>query len=220
MVPARRRSRHIGAARALGQIHLHGRGFGTDPIAAAHWLRVAATAGDTAAAYDLGFCLAHGIGTPRDDAEAARWFHIAIDAVPAARYWYGRMLAEGRGVAPDQPAARACYLRAAAEGNGDAAAAAGEMLVNGRGGPPDRPAAMLLFRAAAAQGNQAAQHALRVLASATPEPTDDPAHQTARASLPDSRSDWMRNSVASNAAVKPAMSPIVPAHRASVNNAL
>ena len=81
------------------------------------WLRVAAEAGDGVAAHDLAICLAHGIGTPRDDAEAVHWFRRAIDTVPVARYWYGRMLAEGRGVAADQAAARACYLQAAAEGN-------------------------------------------------------------------------------------------------------
>ncbi len=158
---------HTGAARALGQIYLRGGGFGTDPVSAAHWLRMAATAGDTEAAYELGICLAHGIGTPRDDAEAVRWFYRAIDAMPAARFWYARMLAEGLGIAQDLPAARAGYLRAATEGNGDAAVAAGEMLVNGRGGPTDRPAAMALFGNAAAQGHKGAQYALKVL-----EPTD------------------------------------------------
>jgi hypothetical protein len=164
---------HSGAARALGQIYLRGGGFGTDPVAAARWLRVAATAGDAAAAYDLGICLAHGIGTARDDAEALQWFLRAIDAMPAARYWYGRMLAEGRGIAADLPAARACLLRAAAEGNGDAAAVAGEMLVNGRGGPLDRKAAMDLFAGAAAKGHKGAQYALDVLRPADGTPPDD-----------------------------------------------
>ena len=132
-------------------------------MTAAHWLRVAATADDVVAAYELGICLAHGIGTKRDDTEALRWFHRAIEVMPAARYWYARMLDEGRGIAQDLPAARACYLRAAAGGNGDAAVAAGEMLVNGRGGSPDRPAAMRLFAGAAAQGHNGAQYALAVL---------------------------------------------------------
>jgi TPR repeat protein len=154
---------HIGAARALGQLSLRGGGFGTDPVTAAHWLRVAATAGDAVAAYELAICLAHGIGTARDDAEALQWFHYAIDAMPAARFWYGRMLAEGRGAATDLPAARACFLRASADGNGDATVAAAEMLVNGRGGPPDQPTAMRMFGHAAAQGHRGAQFALEVL---------------------------------------------------------
>ncbi len=156
---------HPGAARALGQLCLRGGGFGTDPVAAVRWLRVAAEAGDAVAAHDLAICLVHGIGTPCDDAEAVHWFRCAIDTMQAARYWYGRMLAEGRGVAADQTAARACYLQAAAEGNDDAAIAAGEMLVNGRGGPADRPAAMRLFNDAAARGHKGAQYALRVLAA-------------------------------------------------------
>lgn len=154
---------HIGAARALGQLCLHGGGFGSDPATAVHWLRVAATADDPVAAYELGICLANGIGTPHDDVEALQWFRHAIDALPAALYWYGRMLAEGRGCAPDQAAARTCYLRAAEGGNGDAAVAAGEMLVNGRGGKQDREAAMRLFTKAAAEGHQGARYALRVL---------------------------------------------------------
>jgi TPR repeat protein len=156
---------HIGAARALGQICLRGGGFGTDPVAAAHWLRVAATAGDAVAAYDLGLCHAQGIGVRRDDAEAVQWFRRAADTLPAARFWLGRMLAEGRGIAADQAAARDCYLRAAAEGNGDAAVAAGEMLVNGRGGPADRERGMQLFMDAAARGHAGAQYALDVLAA-------------------------------------------------------
>jgi hypothetical protein len=159
---------HTGAARALGQLCLRGGGFGSDPMAAAHWLRVAATAGDMLAAYELGICLSHGIGTGRDDTEAVAWFRRAIDAIPAARYWYARMLSEARGTVQDLTAARALYLQAAAEGIGDAAVAAGELLVNGRGGPPDRPAAMALFRDAAARGHRGAQYALTVL-----EPADD-----------------------------------------------
>ncbi len=161
---------HAGAARALGQLCLRGGGFGTDPVTAAHWLRVAATADDVVAAYELGICLAHGIGTRRDDAEALRWFHRAIEVMPAALYWFARMLDEGRGIAPNPAAARACYLRAAAKGNGDAAVAAGEMLVNGRGGPADRPTAMRLFAGAAAKGHKGAQYALSVL-----EPAGGPA---------------------------------------------
>jgi TPR repeat protein len=160
---------HVGSARALGQIYLHGVGFGTDPGTAVRWLRVAATADDLVAAYELGICLAHGIGTPRDDVEALQCFHRAVDAMPSARYWYARMLSEGRGTAQDLQAARTGYLLAAAEGNGDAAVAAGEMLVNGRGGPPDRPAAMALFTNWAEWGHKGAQYALKVL-----EPTGGP----------------------------------------------
>ena len=149
---------HVGSARALGQIYLHGVGFGTDPATAVYWLRRAAIADDLVAAYELAICLAHGIGTTRDDAEALQWFHRSVDALPSARYWYARMLSEGRGIAHDLEAARAGFLLAAAEGNGDAAVAAGEMLVNGRGGPADRPAAMALFTNLAKQGHKGAQY--------------------------------------------------------------
>ena len=94
------------------------------------------------------------VASPLPSAEARR---------KQARFWYGRMLAEGRGAATDLPAARACFLRASADGNGDATVAAAEMLVNGRGGPPDQPTAMRMFGHAAAQGHRGAQFALEVL---------------------------------------------------------
>jgi len=167
---------HVGSARALGQIYLHGVGFGTDPATAVHWLRVAANADDTLAAHELAICLAHGIGTTRDDTEALQWFHRAVDAMPSARYWYARMLSEGRGIAQNLQAARTGFLRAAADGNGDAAVAAGEMLVNGRGGPPDRAAAMALFTDWAERGHKGAQYAVRVL---VPEGGADISHRPA-----------------------------------------
>ena len=176
---------HIGAARALGQLSLRGGGFGIDPVTATHWLRVAATAGDMPAAYELGICLAHGIGTPCDETEALEWFHRAIDAMPAARFWCGRMLMEGRGGPVDLPAARACFLRAAADGNWDAVVVVAEMLVNGRGGPPDRPTAMRMFDRAAAQGHKGAQYALAVLQPAcAPPPSETPASDSAPSAAP------------------------------------
>jgi TPR repeat protein len=53
---------------------------------------------------------------------------------------HGRMLAEGRGVAPDLPGARAWFARAADADLPDAQVALAEMMVNGRGGGPASPA--------------------------------------------------------------------------------
>jgi uncharacterized protein len=89
-----------------------------------------------------------------------------------AEYWCGRMLAEGRGAAPDATAARACFLRAAEHDNADAEVAVGEMLVNGRGGPPDLPRAMAMFEHAAAAGHPAAVYALNVLQQREPASAD------------------------------------------------
>jgi len=127
------------------------------------WFERRAEAGDAAAACNLGICLAEGIGTQRDDAAALAMFRRAADSVPAAQYWCGRMLAEGRGVDPDPTAARAAFLHAAASHDADAEVAAGEMLINGRGGPPDPVQAMALFEHAAAAGHPGALYALKIL---------------------------------------------------------
>ena len=160
---------HIGAARALGQLCVRGGGFGTDPVAAAQWLRV----WRQARAIRWPPAMSWGSAWPMASARRAMmprhwgWFRRCdrYDAGGAllVRPHVCALSPKGWGTAQDLPAARAGFLRAAAEGIGDAAAAAGEMLVNGRGGPSDRPAAMALFHAAAAQGNRAAQYALGVL---------------------------------------------------------
>lgn len=133
------------------------------------WFLRQADAGDPAAAFNLGICLAEGVGTPRDDTRALTLFRLAADCMPAAQYWCGRMLAEGRGGAPDLPAARAWFLRAAGQRNADAEVAAGEMLINGRGGPPDPDMAMALFTRAAATGHPGALFALKVLRRSAPD---------------------------------------------------
>ena len=69
---------------------------------------------------------------------------------------YGRMLADGRGVAADSEAARVWITRAAAAGLREAQVALAEMMVNGRGGPRDTAAALDLFEKAAATGHSGA----------------------------------------------------------------
>ena len=127
-----------------------------------------AETGDLAATFNLGICLAEGIGTRKCDALALALFRRAAKSMPIAQYWYGRMLAEGRGSAPDLQAARTWFLKAAEQHNSDAEAAAGEMLFNGRGGPPDRRMAMALFMRAAAAGHPGALFALEVLRRSEP----------------------------------------------------
>ena len=77
---------------------------------------------------------------------------------------YGRMLAEGRGVAPDLEEARAWFARAAESGLPDAEVAVAEMMVNGRGGPRDQSTATALFEKAARKGHVGAMFALGALA--------------------------------------------------------
>jgi TPR repeat protein len=132
------------------------------------WFRDRATGGDPAAAFNLGICLAEGIGTPRDEVSALELLRHAAERLVVAQYWYGRLLAEGRGCLPDAVAAREYFLKAAEQHNADAEVAAGEMLINGRGGPPDPDRAMELFRRAAARGHPGGLLALRVLGCQEP----------------------------------------------------
>jgi hypothetical protein len=133
------------------------------------WFQQKAEAGDPAAIFNLGICMAEGVGTRPNDTLALALFRHAAKCLPIAQYWCGRMLAEGRGCAPDLGAARTWFLRAAEQRNADAEAAAGEMLINGRGGPPDRSMAMALFMRAAATGHSGASFALDVLRRSEPD---------------------------------------------------
>jgi TPR repeat protein len=152
----------------LAQLALTRQIPGADRQTILAWFQQKAETGDLAAIFNLGICLAEGIGTRRDDPQALALFRRAAKCMPIAQYWYGRMLAEGRGTAPDLQSARTWFLKAAEQHNADAEAAAGEMLFNGRGGPPDRSMAMALFMRAAAAGQPGAVFALEVLRRSEP----------------------------------------------------
>jgi TPR repeat protein len=152
----------------LAQLALTRQISGADRQTILAWFQQKAETGDLAAIFNLGICLAEGIGTRRDDPQALALFRRAAKCMPIAQYWYGRMLAEGRGTAPDLQSARTWFLKAAEQHNADAEAAAGEMLFNGRGGPPDRSMAMALFMRAAAAGQPGAVFALEVLRRSEP----------------------------------------------------
>ncbi len=153
------------AARAEhAALTLAGDGPEADRLAAVACLRERAETGDMVAAFNIGLCCAEGVGVPRDDEQAVAWFRRAARELTVAQYWYGRMLAEGRGTPQDLPAARDLFLRAAEQGLQDAEVVAGEMLANGRGGPRDLPTARVLFDRAAAAGHAGALYALGMLA--------------------------------------------------------
>ena len=157
----------------LAALVLGGDGPEADRLAAVTCLRECAEIGDMAAAFNIGICCAEGVGVPRDDEQAVAWFRRAAGELTVAQYWYGRMLAEGRGAPQDLYAARDLFLRAAELGLQDAEVVAGEMLANGRGGPRDMPRARALFNRAAAAGHAGALYALGMLArGACGEPED------------------------------------------------
>lgn len=120
-------------------------------------------AGDLVSAFNFWLCFAKGVGTEQDEEEAARWLRRAAEGVPEAQYAYGRMLAEGRGVAADIDGARTWFARAADAGVADAQVALAEMMVNGRGGPRDLAGALELFEKAAGERHSGAMFALGAL---------------------------------------------------------
>jgi TPR repeat protein len=134
-----------------------------DPVSILEWLRTEAEAGDAFAQLNYGICLVKAAGVPCDEAKAIQYFFRASDTIPNARYWYGLMLAEGRGGEVNLPEARQQFSLAAKAGQADAAAALGEMLVNGRGGAIDMEQAIELFEWAAERNSAAACFALGVL---------------------------------------------------------
>ncbi len=73
----------------------------------AHWFERGARQGNLAAAFNFGICLSHGIGGGYDEAQAALWLRKAAEEMPIAQFWYGRMIAEGRGVVGDAVEGRA-----------------------------------------------------------------------------------------------------------------
>jgi TPR repeat protein len=127
------------------------------------WLRGEAEAGDHIAELNFAICLAKGVDVARDDALAVRYLRRAARHIPSARYWYGLMIAEGRGVPLNLAKARHHFSLAVKAGQTEAAVALGEMLMNGRGGPCDVERAMNLFHWAADRKSRGACFALGVI---------------------------------------------------------
>ena len=127
------------------------------------WLAAKGEAGDLSAVFNLGLCCAEGVGGENDDRAAIEQFRRAATAIPAARYWVGRMKIEGRGIEQDLANGRAWLERAASEGVVEAQLLAAEMMVNGRGGERDVSGGHELFERLAATGNAGAMYSLGVL---------------------------------------------------------
>jgi localization factor PodJL len=127
-------------------------------------LRSAATAGDAAAAYEIGQRFAEGQGVPADMAEAARWFErAATKGLAPAQFRYGSFLEKGRGVKKDLAQARQLYLAAGAAGNAKAMHNLAVLYAEGVDAKPDYAAAAQWFRKAADRGIADSQFNLGVL---------------------------------------------------------
>jgi len=147
----------------LANLVMEGVGSAADSAKVAGWFKQAAAAGDLIAAFNLGICLTKGVGVEQDEKQAALWLRHAADGLADAKYMYGRMLADGRGVVPDLAEARNWFRQASEAGMPDAQAALAEMMVHGRGGPREPAAALALFEKAAAKGHSGAMFALGAL---------------------------------------------------------
>ena len=127
-------------------------------------LRSAATAGDAAAAFEVGVRFAEGHGVPADINEAARWFErAAAKGLAPAQFRYGSLLEKGQGVKKDLTQARRLYLAAANAGNGKAMHNLAVLYAEGVDGKPDYQAAAQWFHKAALRGIPDSQFNLGVL---------------------------------------------------------
>jgi TPR repeat protein len=128
--------------------------------------RSAAANNHSHAEYLLGVAYMGGTGVPKDEAEAALWFRRAADrGNPLAQFWFGQMLAKGRGgLATDWKAALPYFSGAAAGDVNDAFVELGHMYAEGLGElDKDYEKAAVCYRHAVRRGSQIAQLNLRVL---------------------------------------------------------
>jgi TPR repeat protein len=132
----------------------------TVPSPVHEWFEKAAEAGDLIGAFNFAVCLSQGVGMPQDEARAAIWFRRAAEGVLNAQHWYGRILAQGRGVDPNPEEARFWLQKCADAELPEALVDLANLHLNGQGGPRDHEAARQLFERAANRGHVGAMFAL------------------------------------------------------------
>jgi localization factor PodJL len=127
-------------------------------------LRLAALAGDPAAAYEVAVRFAEGRGIPASNEEAARWFEIAAKAgLAPAQFRLGGLYEKGLGVRKDFATARDLYRAAADKGHGKAMHNLAVLYAEGIDGKADYRTAAQWFRKAADRGISDSQYNLAVL---------------------------------------------------------
>ncbi len=150
-----------------------------DPVRAAYWFRLAATAGISDAQYNLALLLVHGTGVPADPAEALHWFEAAaLQGHAPAQLQLATLYHLGQGVAPDLPQAVLWYRRAALSGEPTAQYNLALLHHRGEAASQDPAMASYWLQQAAAQGHAPALQALEGAGKAAP--TDDSTPQTLR----------------------------------------
>jgi TPR repeat protein len=134
---------------------------GNLPLAIGARLIAAATAGDPAAAYEVGVRLTQRLG-PAGTEQAVSWLDRAARAgIAPAQLALGGIYEKGLGVAKDPQLARIYYLAAAQRGN--AKAMHNLAVLYAQGGNPDYVSAAEWFRKAAMHGLADSQFNLAVL---------------------------------------------------------
>ncbi|MHB2166848.1 SEL1-like repeat protein [Alsobacter sp. R-9] len=129
-------------------------------------LQKAASAGNPAAAYEVGMRMIDGRGLPKDPAQGARWLEKAASAgLAPAEYRLGSLYEKGTGVPVDLAKAREWYARAAGKGNAKAMHNLGVLIADGGGDKPDYASAVAWFRRAAELGVRDSQYNLAILAA-------------------------------------------------------
>jgi localization factor PodJL len=127
-------------------------------------LRLAALAGDPAAAYEVATRYAEGRGVPASNEEAAHWFEIAAKTgLAPAQFRLGGLYEKGLGVKKDLAAARDLYRAAADKGHGKAMHNLAVLFAEGVDGKADYRTAAQWFRKAADHGITDSQYNLAVL---------------------------------------------------------
>jgi len=105
------------ATRMLGRFLLFTSGPEKNPSEGCRHLLIAAKAGDTGAAYGIGYCLESGVGVDKDEAAAAYWFtEAAKHGHGPSEHELGLLYLSGRGVPEDHAAAEKWFSQAAAHG--------------------------------------------------------------------------------------------------------
>jgi localization factor PodJL len=127
-------------------------------------LRMAALAGDPAAAYEVGVRFADGRNVPQNNEEAARWLEMAAKKgfVPA-QFRLGTFYEKGVGIKKDLPQALSLYRAAADKGHGKAMHNLAVLYAEGASGAPDYRTASQWFRKAAELGVTDSQYNLAIL---------------------------------------------------------
>ncbi|MEA2935920.1 MAG: localization factor PodJL, partial [Variibacter sp.] len=157
-------SRATGTARSASASSEAAATNGMLPAGFSEGLKLAASQGNPAAAYEVAIRYAEGRGVQANLEEAVRWLdRAAAQGVAPAQYRLGSMYEKGQGVKKDLEQARKLYRAAADKGSAKAMHNLAVLYAEGIDGKPDFAAAGQWFRKAAERGVSDSQYNLGIL---------------------------------------------------------